>query len=398
MGIVHERVRGVLHVSFVRRGRGGARRGESGGRRGFARRLGDAIRHRVEPVRHHAFVRGLFLDSLTTTRFSLRVFRLAIDVHDGTETGGFGLSRGGGVRFGSRYVAHAVGLRARRLDGGGGGASGGEGGRVGIEEEGAVGAVVVVAALVRVEEDEGEAVARATGEGDVHLAGCVERGAHRRARGPAVDDVRAGGHERLRGTLPRVAADGPVGVLGAKAPLELNLAGGVDAHDGDERVDRSLGGGVGAHGDADERAEGDAVEGDGEGLLREVQIGRDGPAQGGANDGRRRARRAPTSVAHPACADERSPLGEGSGRRGAHRGDGSVGGDTRRHRRRGNRRGNHGEAGDRRAAVGGHALGARCLTAEAQNGGGLNRLARVPGRYRNRREQADEDLSVAGHS
>ena len=73
--------------------------------------------------------------------------------------------RGGGVRFGSRYVAHAVSLRARRLDGGGGGASGGEGGRVGIEEEGAVGAVVVVAALVRVEEDEGEAVARRLGRG-----------------------------------------------------------------------------------------------------------------------------------------------------------------------------------------------------------------------------------------
>ena len=102
MGIVHERVRGVLHVSFVRRGRGGARRGESGGRRGFARRRGNASRHRVEPVRHHAFVRGLFLDSLTTTRFSLRVFRLAIDVREGTETGGFGLSRGGGVRLGSR--------------------------------------------------------------------------------------------------------------------------------------------------------------------------------------------------------------------------------------------------------------------------------------------------------
>ena len=351
------------------RGRGGARRGESGEAR-VRSPAGRRRRHRVEPVRHHAFVRGLFLDG-RRRRASLSRLPTRDRRHDGTETGGFGLSRGGGVRFGSRYVAHAVGLRARRLDGGGGGASGGEGGRVGIEEEGAVGAVVVVAALVRVEEDEGEAVARATGEGDVHLAGCVERGAHRRARGPAVDDVRAGGHERLRGTLPRVAADGPVGVLGAKAPLELNLAGGVDAHDGDERVDRSLGGGVGAHGD--ERAEGDAVR-DGEGLLREVQIGRmDRP--------RRRERRASTrasraDVGRAPRADERSPLGEGSGRRGAYRGDGASAATRADTDAAGIAAGTM--EGGRSCGPSGARARARCLTAEAQNGGGLNRLAVSP--------------------
>ena len=138
----------------------GAPGGVNPGRRGFARRLGDAIAaiglnpsaimRSYADCSSTALRRRASLSASSDSRSTSTMVRRRADSVE---------PRGGGVRLGSRYVAHAA-LRAAASDGGGGGASGGEGGRVGIEEEGAVGAVVVVAALVRVEEDEGEAARR----------------------------------------------------------------------------------------------------------------------------------------------------------------------------------------------------------------------------------------------
>ena len=170
-------------------------------------------------------------------------------------------------------------------------ACGGGHGEALVEEEG-VRAVVVVALLSGVEDDEGEAVARSAGQRDLdRVAVRAEWGAHRGADRPRLDAVGPGGHDSLGGALPRGVAQsaGLRLALLAEPPVQLQIAGHVRRDDGDEVVNvrsRSLD----AHGDV--RAGRDVLELDLERLLGELEVGGDlGVAVGALERARRRGPR-----------------------------------------------------------------------------------------------------------
>ena len=186
---------------------------------------------------------------------------LALKVRDPRRLGGFRLGHGSDL----------VRLRSRGVLGGSLRPGRGGHGQALVQEE-RVAVVVVIALLVRVEDDEREAVARATGQRDLDgVAVSPKRGAHRGADRPRLDAVGPGGHDSLRRTLPRGVTQraGMLLALLAQPPVQEQIAGHVRRDDCDEVVNvrgRSLD----AHGDV--RAGRDVLELHPERLLGELEV------------------------------------------------------------------------------------------------------------------------------